>query len=164
MRNLIFVAAAFAGLAVSADASAQSVSLNRPQISNDSARKMVDACLAYASRNNAILGVAVVGIDGVLLDFHLMTGGGPTFAETAILKAKTAVHWRQATKDLEQDVKTGDNGASVWIGDFPRTGGFPIVIDGQVAGGIGIGGGGMGDQCAEAAMAAVNLNARAAQR
>ena len=44
------------------------------------------------------------------------------------------------------------NGASAWIGDFPRAGGVPIVIDGQVAGAIGVGGGGAAEACAQAAI------------
>ena len=39
------------------------------------------------------------------------------------------------------------------LGDFPRAGGVPIVIDGMVAGAIGIGGGGAeGDECAQYAI------------
>jgi glc operon protein GlcG len=150
MRPL-FIAAML--LAVSTNIDAQSISVNRVQISSDAARKMVEACLAYAERNKLLLGAAVVGIDGVLLDFHLMQGATATNSETAILKAKTAAHWGRPTRELEEWVKTGSNGAPEWIGDFPRAGGVPIVIDGMVAGAIGIGGGGeRGDDCAQHAI------------
>ena len=158
MRKMLFVAAAAVAASIAAAAAAQSVSVNRPQISNAAARKMVDTCIAYAEKNKMLVGVAVVGVDGTLLDFHAMQGGGPTLSETAILKAKTAVHWQRTTKSLEEDVRTGNNGASVWIGDFPRVGGTPIIIDGQVAGAIGIGGGAKQDECAQAAIAAVLPN------
>ena len=81
---------------------------------------------------------AVRGLDGVLIDFHLMQGATATNSETAILKAKTAAHWRRPTRELEEWVKTGSNGAPAWIGDFPRAGGVPLVIDGMVAGAIGL--------------------------
>ena len=122
MRKMLFVAAAAVAASIAAAAAAQSVSVNRPQISNAAARKMVDTCIAFAEKNKMLVGVAVVGVDGTLLDFHAMQGGGPTLSETAILKAKTAAHWQRPTKSLEEDVRSGNNGASVWIGDFPRVG------------------------------------------
>ena len=153
MRTMLVAAVALALTAVSLDASAQAISVNRVEISSDAARRMVDACVAYAERNRVLVGAAVVGIDGVLLDFHMMQGATATNSETAILKAKTAAHWRRPTRELEEWVKTGSNGAPEWIGDFPRAGGVPIVIDGMFAGAIGIGGGGdKGDECAQHAI------------
>jgi glc operon protein GlcG len=152
MRKMLLAAAAIIACAVSVQAVAQPVSVDRKQVSADAARKMVDACLEFAQRNNIRVGVAVVDIAGVLIDFHAMQGGGPTMAETAILKAKTAAHWQRSTRELEEDVRTQRNGASVWIGDFPRVGGLPIVIDGQVAGAIGIGGSAMQEECARHAI------------
>ena len=152
MRKTLFAAAAFAACVMSVQAMAQPVTVVRKQVSPDAARKMVDACLAFAEQNNIRVGVAVVDFAGVLIDFHVMPGGGPTTAETAILKAKTAAHWQRSTRDLEEDVRTQRNGASVWIGDFPRVGGLPIVIDGQVAGAIGIGGNAKQEECAQHAI------------
>ncbi len=96
---------------VSVDVGAQSISVHRVEISSDAARKMVEACVAYAERNKLLVGAAVVEIDGVLIDFHLMQGATATNSETAILKAKTAAHWRRPTRELEELVKTGSNGA-----------------------------------------------------
>jgi glc operon protein GlcG len=152
LRKMLFAAAAIVACALSIEVMAQPVSVDRKQVSPDAARKMVDACLAFAERNNIRVGVAVVDIAGVLIDFHAMPGGGPTMAETAILKAKTAAHWSRSTRELEEDVRTQRNGASVWIGDFPRVGGLPIIIDGQVAGAIGIGGAAMQEECAQHAI------------
>jgi glc operon protein GlcG len=155
MRKTIFAISALAACAMVGDGSAQTVSIDRKQISNAAARKMVDACLAYAEKNNILVGVAVVGIDGVLLDFHAMQGGGPTLTETAILKAKTAAHWQRPTKSLEEDVTTLRNQASVWINDFPKAGALPIMINGQVAGAIGVGGASKQEECAQAGIDAV---------
>ena len=155
MRKMLFTIATLCACAVTLEASAQSVSVDRKQVSNAAARKMVDACLAFAEKNNILVGVAVVGLDGVLLDFHAMQGGGPTLSETAILKAKTAAHWQRSTKSLEQDVTTLRNQASVWINDFPKAGALPIVIDGQVAGAIGVGGASKQEECAQAGIDAV---------
>jgi len=99
----------------------------------------------------------------VLMDFHAMEGGGPTLSETAILKAKTAAHWQRPTRLLEQDVTTLRNQASVWIHDFPKAGALPIVIDGQVAGAIGVGGAQKQEECAQAGIDAV-IPKQAAQK
>jgi glc operon protein GlcG len=153
MRTMIVVAMALIVSVGSLGSAAQSISVNRVEISSDAARKLVEACVAYAAGKKVPVGAAVVGIDGVLIDFHLMQGATATNSETAILKAKTAAHWRRPTRELEEWVKTGSNGAPEWIGDFPRAGGVPIVIDGVVAGAIGIGGGGdTGDECAQHAL------------
>ena len=154
MRNLfvpVLVCACIAGSA----ANAQAISVDRKQVSAAAARKMVDACLAFADRNKILVAVAVVDIAGVLMDFHSMEGAGPTVAETAILKAKTAAHWQRSTKILEQDVLTARNEASLWIKDFPKTGALPIVIDGQFAGAIGVGGAQKQEECAQVGIDAV---------
>src|SRR5260370_30579632 len=100
---MLFTIATLCACAVTLEASAQAVSVDRKQVSNAAARKMVDACLAFAEKNNILGGVAVVGLDGVLLDFHAMQSGGPTLSETAILTAKTAAHWQRSTQALAQD-------------------------------------------------------------
>src|SRR5579871_4456262 len=87
LRNIFVPALLCACIAASA-ADAQAISVDRKQVSAAAARKMVDACLAYAEKSNILVAVAVVDIAGVLIDFHAMQGGGPTLAETAILKAK----------------------------------------------------------------------------
>ena len=139
-KTVLVIAAALFASAFTVAASAQPAFIERKSVSPATASKLVDACVARAEQQKQIVGCAVVDIAGVLVDFHAM-GGQATFAETAILKAKTAAHWQRATSALEADVNSQRNGASVWIGDFPRAGGVPIMIDGQVAGAIGVGGG-----------------------
>ena len=152
MRTMLVVAVALVASSGSFGAAAQSISVNRIEISSDSSSKLVEVCVARRTEQDSV-GAAVVGIDGVLIDFHLMQGATATNSETAILKAKTAAHWQRPTRELEEWVKTGSNRAPEWIGDFPRAGGVPIVIDGKVAGAIGIGGGGdKGDECAQHAI------------
>ena len=155
MRKTLIAIATLLASGFALEATAQTVYVERKQISSAAARKMVDACLAFAEQNHILVGVAVVGIDGVLIDFHAMQGGGATLSETAILKAKTAAHWQRSTKSLEEDVLSQRNVASVWINDFPKSGALPIVIDGQVAGAIGIGGARMQEECAQAGIDAV---------
>jgi glc operon protein GlcG len=165
VRKTLLAAAVLLASSVAFESQAQPIFLPRKQVSPEAARKLVDACTAYARANNAIVGVAVVDFAGVLIDMHLMQGGTATYSETAILKAKTAAHWQRATSQLEEDVNSKRNGASAWIGDFPRAGGIPIVIEGEVAGAIGVGGGGAADACAQAAIdSVIGKPAQAAQR
>jgi glc operon protein GlcG len=162
MRQTVPVVAALFACGFTLAASAQPAFIERKQVSPATARKLVDACIARAEQQKEIVGCAVVDISGVLVDFHAM-GGQATFAETAILKAKTAAHWQRATSALEADVNSQRNGASVWIGDFPRAGGVPIMVEGQIAGAIGVGGG--SEELAKAAIETVlGKQAQSAQR
>jgi len=164
VRKTAFVITALFACAFTVAASAQPAFIERKQVSPVTARKLVDACIARAEQQKQIVGCAVVDIAGVLVDFQAI-GGQATFSETAILKAKTAAHWQRATSALEEDVNSKRNGASVWIGDFPRSGGVPIIIDGQVAGAIRVGGGGNSEELAKAAIEAVfGKQPQAAQR
>jgi glc operon protein GlcG len=162
VRKTVFVIAAIASVFTVA-AAAQPVFIERKQVSPATARKLVDACIARAEQQKQIVGCAVVDIAGVLVDFHAM-GGQATFAETAILKAKTAAHWQRATSALEDDVNSERNGASVWIGDFPRSGGVPIMIEGQVAGAMGVGGGNSEELAKAAIEAVLGAQPQSAQR
>ena len=150
MRKIIVSAVLFA---CAGAAAAQPMFIERKQVSPATARKLVDACVARAEAQKQNVGCAVVDIAGVLVDFHAM-GGQATFAETAILKAKTAAHWQRATSALEDDVNSKRNGASVWINDFPRSGGVPIMVDGQVVGAIGMSGAASAAQDEQGAAAA----------
>jgi glc operon protein GlcG len=151
----IALIAAFLGFAIVGGAAAQTATMPEPQLNPDAARKMVDACLAYAQQNHILVGVAVVNASGLLIDFHVMDGGGPTLAETAILKAKTAAHFRRPTGELEEQVLSGGNQAPIYMGYFPKKGALPIVIDGQTVGAIGIGGAAKQEECARAGIEAV---------
>src|SRR3954470_8204291 len=162
VRKAVLLTALFA-CTLTAAASAQPAFVERKQVSPATARKLVDACIARAEQMKQTVGCAVVDIAGVLVDFHAM-GGQATFAETAILKAKTAVHWQRATSALEDDFNSKRNGASVWIGDFPRAGGVPIMIDGQVAGAVGVGGGNSEELARAAIEAVLGKQPQAAQR
>jgi glc operon protein GlcG len=126
----------------------------------DGARKLVDACLAFADRNKfGPLGIAVVDPDGTLLSFQGTRGASKTVLETAELKAVTAAHWRRNTQDLWDRVNKQVNRAPEWLHDFPQPGGFPIFVGNEIIGAIGAGGvGDQDDRCAQAAVKAVFPN------
>ncbi len=103
--------------------------------------------------------VAVVDDGGHLLAFARMDGARPASGATALTKAVSAATFRQETGTLppkgEPDVllslsiQTASGGKITTL-----KGGVPIVIDGQVVGAIGVGGG-TGEQDAEIAKAGI---------
>jgi len=157
MTGKIALLAAVA-LTYSSAAFAQTAFEQRTHLTTEGADRIVEACMALAAEHDAPLAVAVVDSDGVLLSFKMREGGGATTSQTAILKAETAAHWRRSTTVLEETVMSNGNQASIWIGDFPKAGGLPIMIDGNIAGAVGVGGPVMQEQCAQAGIDAVMEN------
>lgn len=154
VRSLIFAAAALAAVAGASPALAQNTA-SRQIVTSQAARKIVDACLAVAAKQNAKIAVAVVDPYGNLLDYHTMQGASVLAGTTAILKAKTAARWRRSTAAVNRRLLTGVNRAPQWLGDFPQPGALPILVDGQTAGAVGVGGGQNDEACARAGITAV---------
>jgi uncharacterized protein GlcG (DUF336 family) len=137
----------------------------RKTLSPVAARRLVDACMSYATQKGfTALGIAVVDPDGNLLSFQGTEGATETALKTAELKATTAAHWRRPTAELFERVNKQINRAPEWIGDFPQPGGFPIYLGRDMVGAVGAGGavGNQDDECAKAAIAAVFPNASSA--
>ncbi len=119
-----------------------------------------------AAKEKAALGVknniAVVDDGGHLLAFARMDGARPASGYTALTKAATAATFRQETGTLppkgEPDVLLNlslQNAAQASGGKLTTLkGGVPVVVEGQVIGAVGVGGG-SGDQDAEVAKAGV---------
>lgn len=125
-------------------------------LTGTAARAMVEACRAFALKNNLRVTIVVVDAHGDLLDFHRMDGAHAIAAQTAPMKAKTAVRWRLPSQALAERVAQGNN-AALWLGDFPQRGGLPIMVDGRAAGAIGVGGAPseQDEQCAQVGIDAV---------
>jgi glc operon protein GlcG len=101
----------------------------------------------------------VVDDGGHLLAFARMDGARPASVNTALIKAVSAATFRQETGPLpakgEPDLhlslslQTASGGRVTTL-----KGGVPIMVDGQVVGGVGVGGG-TGEQDAEVAKAGI---------
>jgi glc operon protein GlcG len=125
-----------------------------------------ETILAAAKEKAAALGlkdnIAVVDDGGHLLAFARMDGARPASGYTALTKATSAATFRQETGTLppkgEPDVLLNlslQNAASAGGGKVTTLkGGVPVVVDGQVIGAVGVGGG-SGEQDAEVARAGV---------
>lgn len=156
MRNRCLLSILLAASALlSAPAAAQTTVVEQKIVSSESARRIVDACVAFAEARQATVAIAVVDPAGVLLEFHAMQGASEVGGTTAQLKARTAARWRRSTADVNQRLLAGVNRAPEWIGDFPQPGALPILVDGQIVGAVGVGGGQMDEPCARAGIEAV---------
>jgi uncharacterized protein GlcG (DUF336 family) len=129
------------------------------------ARQVLAAAEEKAAEAGYKMNIAVVDDGGHLIAFARMDDARPASVATATTKAVTAATYRQATGPLAGNGSPGSpdillnislqNAAAAGGGKITTLlGGVPIVVDGQVIGAIGVGGG-SGEQDAEVANAAV---------
>jgi uncharacterized protein GlcG (DUF336 family)/quercetin dioxygenase-like cupin family protein len=115
--------------------------VERRSITLDGARTVISAAKEYARKNNAPGGViAVVDEGGNLVALERLDGTFSAGANISVGKAKTAVMFKRPTKFFEDVIKNGRT-AMVALPDFtPLQGGVPILIDGELVGGVGVSG------------------------
>jgi len=114
---------------------------DKKSITLDGARTVIAGAKAYAKANNAPGGViAVVDDGGNLVALERLDGTFTAGANISVGKAKTAVMFKRPTKFFEDVIKNGRT-SMVALPDFtPLQGGVPIMIDGQIIGGVGVSG------------------------
>jgi glc operon protein GlcG len=138
------------------------VTKNRVQLNLTGAERILAACKVKAAEQGTKMNLAVVDDGGHLLAFARMDGARPASAHTALTKAITAATFRQETGPLplkgEPDLLLNlslQNAALASGGKLTTLkGGVPIVVDGQIIGAVGVGGG-SGEQDAEVAKAGI---------
>lgn len=123
----------------------------------EGARTAIAAAKEYARKNNAPGGViAVVDDGGNLMALERLDGTFSAGANISVGKAKTAVMFKRPTKFFEEIIKNGRT-AMVALPDFtPLQGGVPIMVSGQIVGGIGVSGAASAVQDEELAIAGAN--------
>jgi glc operon protein GlcG len=119
----------------------------------DGAMKLLNAAIAKAREMNVPECIAVVDAGGQLLAFARMDGAFALSFDTALVKAMTAACYGIPTGDIAAgiDLKLAiaTQGKRV---NLP--GGLPVIVDGHVIGGIGVGSG-TGEQDKDVAKAAL---------
>ena len=120
----------------------------------EGARTVIEAAKDYARKNNAPGGViAVVDDGGNLIALERLDGTFSAGANISVGKAKTAVMFKRPTKVFEEIIKNGRT-SMVALPDFtPLQGGVPIVVDGEIVGGVGVSGAASAQQDEELAIA-----------
>ncbi len=139
-------------LLTSAAASAQIT--EKKSLTLDGARKVIAAAVAEAKSKNAPGGViAVVDEGGNLMALERLDGTFAAGAFISIGKARTAVLFKRPTRAFEEIIKNGRT-PMIALNDFtPLQGGIPIMVDGQVVGGVGVSGAASAQQDEELAIA-----------
>src|SRR5262249_27177097 len=139
-------------------ANAQTV--EKKTLTIDGARKVIAGAIAYAKKSNAPGGViAVVDEGGNLMALERLDGTFAAGANISIGKARTAVLFKRPTKAFEDIIKNGRT-AMVALSDAyftPLQGGVPIMIDGQIVGGVGVSGAASAQQDEELAIAGASV-------
>jgi uncharacterized protein GlcG (DUF336 family)/mannose-6-phosphate isomerase-like protein (cupin superfamily) len=106
----------------------------------EGAEKVIAAAKAEAKKNQEGGVIAVVDDGGNLMALERIDGTFAAGASVAMGKARTAVLFKKPSKFFEDVVNKGRT-AMVALNDFtPLQGGVPIIVDGQVVGGVGVSG------------------------
>jgi glc operon protein GlcG len=136
---------------------------NQVRLTLAGARAILAGAEAKAQAMGRKMNIAVVDDGGHLLSFERMDGARPASGYTAITKATTAATLRQPSGPLPAGTTSPDpllnislqNAAMASGGKLTTLyGGVPVVVDGQVIGGVGVGGG-SGEEDAQVARAGI---------
>lgn len=140
------------------------VTRDRVKLNLAGAEMILAAAKRQAAEMESKFNIAVVDDGGHLLAFARMDQARPASAATAITKAIAAATTRTATGPLRRDGAESDlllnlslqNAAAAGGSKMTSLlGGVPIVVDGQVIGAVGVGGG-TGEQDAIVAKAGID--------
>lgn len=119
----------------------------------EGAKRAIAAAVAEARKGAGTGAIAVVDEGGNLVAVERLEGTFAAGANISIGKARTAVLFKKPTKVFEDIINKGRT-AMTTLNDFtPLQGGVPIVVDGQVVGGIGVSGAASAQQDEEIALA-----------
>jgi len=113
-----------------------------PPIGIENARKVMAAAEAEAVKNNWAVVITVIDSGGHVVMLHRRDDVQLSSIEIAQGKAKTALMFKRPTKVLDDAISSGGTGLRfLALKDIvPLEGGIPIVIDGKIAGAIGVSG------------------------
>src|SRR5207249_6307676 len=131
--------------------------IEKKSLNLDGANQAIAAAADYAKKNNAPGGViAIVDEGGNLMALERLDGTFAMGATISIGKARTAVLFKKPTRFFEELINKGRTAMTAVDGFTPLIGGIPIVVEGQVVGGIGVSGAASANQDEELALAGAN--------
>ncbi|HET9372799.1 MAG TPA: heme-binding protein [Vicinamibacterales bacterium] len=129
----------------------------KPSLTREGARRVIAGAVAEAHAKGAPGGViAVVDDGGNLIAVERLDNTFAAGANISIGKARTAALFKKPTRFFEDVIKNGRT-PMIALNDFtPLQGGVPVVVDGQVVGGVGVSGAASAQQDEELAIAGAN--------
>ena len=142
MHARVLMAVAAAGSCFAASIAFAQVPQYGPNVTLDQAKKIVAAGQAEAKKNNWPVAIAVVDNAGMLVAFEKIDNTQNGSVMVAQDKAVSAAMLRRPTKVIQDAVAGGGAGVR-FLGlryASPVEGGLPIMIDGKVAGAVGVSG------------------------
>jgi uncharacterized protein GlcG (DUF336 family) len=135
------------------------------QVNAAVARQIVDACVEFARNQQGGPGnyaIFVLAPNGDIIDAHVMDGVVPIGVETGLMKARTALYARSTSRAVAERFPTvegrlfrTDLGRDQGLSYYFVPGGVPIVLENQLIGAVGVGGGNMDEPCAYYALGKV---------
>jgi len=142
MKRLVLIGLSAALVALAgAGAEAQQMRVPYgPGLTLDQARKCMATAEREARANNWNVAIAVVDTGGHLVAFEKMDNVQVGSIHVAIDKAASANNFRRPTKALADVVARGGHAILGMRGATPLEGGVPLVLDGKIAGGVGVSG------------------------
>src|SRR5881409_3046734 len=145
-------------------ASSHAQIVEKKSLNLDGAKKAISAAVDYAKKNNAPGGVVAVVDEGEnLMALERIDGTFAMGATISIGKARTAVLFKKPTRFFEELINKGRTAMTALDGFTPLIGGIPIIIDGQVVGGVGVSGAASANQDEELALAGAAVFAESAK-
>jgi glc operon protein GlcG len=120
------------------------------QISLAAAKKIARTCRDWAASKGGTMSLYIIDNAGEFVHMERMDGQIYNNIRTAMLKAQSSLKTRQPTSVNGAQLKNNPGGTArttTYFNLFTNAGGIPIVVDGQMIGAIGVGGGaGGGDE------------------
>ena len=124
-------------------------------ISAEVAERLAHACEDFARQHNATATVVILDTAGRIIHEHRMDGQSYLNQRAGEEKAKTALLTREPSRVIaaRSFVDLATQGRMQQFGLNPQQGGYPIIVNDQIIGAIGVGGGAGGEElCARYAL------------
>jgi glc operon protein GlcG len=144
-------------VAIASDGVANGQIAEKKALTLDGAKRVIAAASLAAKQKNAPGAVvAVVDDGGNPIALERLDGTFAAGANISLGKARTAVLFKPPTKAFEDIIRNGRT-PMIALNDFtPLQGGVPIMVDGQILGGVGVSGAASAEQDEEIAIAGAN--------
>jgi len=124
------------------------------QISLAAAKKISKVCRDWAISKGGGMAIYILDPEGEFVHMERTDGMAYNNIRTALMKAQTSLKTRMPTSVLNASLRNTPSTVPryvTWMNLFQNPGGMPIVVDGQMIGVLGVGGGagtGGDEQCA----------------
>lgn len=120
----------------------------------DLAKQMAQAATSQAQKNKTGAAIAIVDDGGHLVYLERLDGTFAAGSSVSTGKARTSATFQKPTRVFEEAIKNGRIALTTVPEMTPLQGGVPVVLNGQVIGGVGVSGASSAAQDEEYAMAA----------